>query len=395
LRFIQGVAFIQGKGAMAKSQQRDYYEVLGVVRTASVDEIKAAYRKCALKWHPDRHPEDKAEAEVKFRESTEAYSVLSDPEKRQVYDTYGHAGLSGAGGGVDFSGTIFQDFHDIFGDFFGFEDLFSGGRGGGRSRRSRRGSDLRYDMTLNFEEAATGVNTKIKIPRQEFCAACNGTGAKAGTGVVACQTCGGRGQLAYQQGFFTITRTCPACQGAGQIVKQRCAECHGQGRVEKERTIELRIPPGVDTGTRLRVQGEGESGPNGGPNGDLYVVLEVKDHPFFERRGADLYCTIPISIAQATLGDELEVPGLAGEEKLKIPEGTQSGAVFRVRGKGLADPHGGGKGDLYYHVRVLTPTKLTREQRKLIEQLGTTLKVENKPAERGSSLFDKVKDIFG
>jgi len=380
---------------MAKTQQRDYYEVLGVTRTASVDDIKAAYRKCALKWHPDRHPQDKAEAEVKFRESTEAYSVLSDSQKRQIYDTYGHAGLSGAGGGVDFSGTIFQDFHDIFGDFFGFEDLFSGGRRGGRGRRSQRGSDLRYDMTLTFEEAATGVNTKIKIPRQEFCGACNGTGAKAGTGVVACQTCGGRGQLAYQQGFFTITRTCPACQGAGQIIKERCIECRGQGRIEQERTIELRIPPGVDTGTRLRVQGEGEPGPNGGPTGDLYVVLEVKEHPFFERRGADLYCTIPISIAQAALGAELQVPGLGGDEKLKIPEGTESGAVFRIRGKGLADPHGGGKGDLYYHVRVLTPTRLTREQRKLVEQLGASLKVENKPAERGSSLFDKVKDIFG
>jgi molecular chaperone DnaJ len=377
---------------MAKTHQRDYYEVLGVTRTASVDEIKAAYRKCALKWHPDRHPEDKAEAEAKFRESTEAYSVLSDSQKRQIYDTYGHSGLSGVGGGVDFSGTIFQDFHDILGDFFGFEDLFSGGR---RSRRSQRGSDLRYDMTLTFEEAAAGVNTKVKIPRQEFCSACNGTGAKAGTGVVACHTCGGRGQLAYQQGFFTITRTCPACQGAGQIIKERCTECRGQGRVEKERTIELRIPPGVDTGTRLRVQGEGEPGPNGGPAGDLYVVLEVKEHPFFERRGADLYCTIPVSIAQAALGAELQVPGLGAAEKLKIPEGTESGAVFRVRGKGLADPHGGGKGDLYYHVRVLTPTKLTREQRKLIEQLGASLKVENKPAERGSSLFDKVKDIFG
>jgi len=378
---------------MAKTHQRDYYEVLGVTRTASVDEIKAAYRKCALKWHPDRHPEDKAEAEAKFRESTEAYSVLSDSQKRQIYDTYGHSGLSGAGGGVDFSGTIFQDFHDIFGDFFGFEDLFSGRRRGGR--RSQRGSDLRYDMTLNFEEAATGVNTKIKIPRQEFCGACNGTGAKAGTGVVACQSCGGRGQLAYQQGFFTITRTCPSCQGAGQIIKERCTECRGQGRIEKERTIELRIPPGVDTGTRLRVQGEGEPGPNGGPTGDLYVVLEVKEHAFFERRGADLYCTIPISIAQAALGAELQVPGLSGEEKLKIPEGAESGAVFRIRGKGLADPHGGGRGDLYYHVRVLTPSKLTREQRKLIEQLGASLKVENKPAERGSSLFDKVKDIFG
>ncbi len=378
---------------MTKGNQRDCYEVLGVSRTAALDEIKGAYRKAALKWHPDRNPVNKAEAEVKFRECTEAYSVLSDPQKKQIYDTYGHAGLSSAGLGQGFDHTVFQDFHDIFGDFFGFEELFGGGRRG-RSR-AQRGADLRYDMTLTFEEASAGVTTKIKLPRQEFCEACNGTGAKKGTGVQACQTCAGRGQLAYQQGFFTITRTCPACQGAGQIVRERCPECRGQGRLEREKTIELRIPPGVDSGTRLRVANEGEPGPNGGPAGDLYVVLEVKEHPFFERRGADLYCTIPLSIAQATLGAELQVPGLNGEEKLKIPEGTQSGAVFRIKGKGLADPRGGGKGDLYYHVRVLTPTKLTRDQRKLIEQLGATLKVENKPADRNSSLFDKVKDIFG
>ncbi len=379
---------------MAKGTQRDFYEVLGVTRTAAVDEIKSAYRKAALQWHPDRNPENKSEAEVKFRECTEAYSVLSDAQKRQVYDTYGHAGLSSAGGSQGFDNTVFQDFHDIFGDFFGFEDLFGGGGRRGRGR-AQRGADLRYDMTLSFEEASAGVATKIKLPRQEFCEACNGTGAKKGTGVVTCQTCAGRGQLAYQQGFFTITRTCPACQGAGQMFRERCPECRGQGRFEREKTIELRIPPGVDTGTRLRVAGEGEPGPNGGPAGDLYVVLEVKEHPFFERRGADLYCTIPISVAQATLGTELQVPGLNGEERLKIPEGTQSGAVFRIKGKGLADPRGGGKGDLYYHVRVLTPTKLTREQRKLIEQLGATLKVENKPADRNSSIFDKVKDIFG
>ncbi len=377
---------------MARGNQRDFYEVLGVSRTSSVDEIKAAYRKAALKWHPDRSPENKHEAEVKFRECTEAYSVLSDAQKRQVYDTYGHAGLSGSGG-VDFNSTVFQDFHDIFGDFFGFEDIFGGGR---RSRsRTQRGADLRYDMTLTFEEASAGVTTKIKLPRQEYCEACNGTGAKKGTGVVACQTCGGRGQLAYQQGFFTITRTCPACQGAGQIVRERCPECRGQGRFEREKIIELRIPPGVDTGTRLRVAGEGEHGPNGGSPGDLYVVLDVKEHPFFERRGADLYCTIPVSVAQAALGADLQVPGLQGDEKLKIPEGTQSGAVFRIKGKGLADPRGGGKGDLYYHLRVLTPTKLTREQRKMLEQLGATLKVDNKPADRNSTIFDKVKDIFG
>jgi molecular chaperone DnaJ len=379
---------------MPKGTQRDYYEVLAVSRTASVEEIKSAYRKAALKWHPDRSPENKAEAEVKFRECTEAYSVLSDQQKRQIYDTYGHAGLSSAGAGPGFDNTVFQDFHDIFGDFFGFEDLFGGGGRRGRSR-AQRGADLRYDMTLSFEEASAGVTTKIKLPRQEYCEACNGTGAKKGTGVQACQTCGGRGQLAYQQGFFTITRTCPACQGAGQIVRERCPECRGLGRFEREKTIELRIPPGVDTGTRLRVGGEGEPGPNGGPAGDLYVVLDVKEHPFFERRGADLYCTIPLSIAQASLGTELQVPGLNGEEKLKIPEGTQSGAVFRIKGKGLADPRGGGKGDLYYHVRVLTPTKLTREQRKLMEQLGSTIRADNKPADRNSSIFDKVKDIFG
>jgi molecular chaperone DnaJ len=379
---------------MAKGNQRDYYEVLGVTRTAAVEEIKSAYRKSALKWHPDRNPENKSEAEVKFRECTEAYSVLSDAQKRQLYDTYGHAGLSSVAGGQGFDHTVFQDFHDIFGDFFGFEDLFGGGGRRGRSR-AQRGSDLRYDMSLTFEEASAGVSTKIKLPRQEYCEACNGTGAKKGTGVQACQTCAGRGQLAYQQGFFTISRTCPACQGAGQIVKERCMECRGQGRLEREKTIELRIPPGVDTGTRLRVAGEGEPGPNGGPGGDLYVVLEVKEHSFFERRGADLYCTIPLSIAQATLGSELQVPGLNGEEKLKIPEGTQSGAVFRIKGKGLADPRGGGKGDLYYHVRVMTPTKLTRDQRKLIEQLGATMQVDNKPADRNSSIFDKVKDIFG
>jgi len=379
---------------MPKGNQRDFYEVLGVTRTASIEEIKSSYRKAALKWHPDRNPENKEEAEVKFRECTEAYSVLSDQQKREAYDTYGHAGLSSGSSGVDFNSTVFRDFHDILGDFFGFEDLFSAS--GGRSRRrQQRGADLRYDMTLTFEEASAGVTTKIKLPRQEYCEPCNGTGAKKGTGIIACQTCGGRGQLAYQQGFFTITRTCPACQGAGQIVRERCPDCHGQGRIEREKTIELRIPPGVDSGTRLRVTGEGEPAANGGAPGDLYVVLDVKEHPFFERRGADLYCTIPLSITQAALGTELQVPGLNGEEKLKIPEATQSGAVFRIKGKGLADPRGGGKGDLYYHVRVLTPTKLTREQRKLLEQLGASLKVDNKPADRNSTIFDKVKDIFG
>jgi len=380
---------------MAHDARQDFYGILGVSRTATQDEIKSAYRKAALKWHPDHNPANKREAEERFRAATEAYSVLSDQQKRDVYDRYGYAGLSGMGfetGGIN--PTIFQDFQDILGDFFGFEDIFGGGGQRGRNR-AQRGSDLRYDMALSFEEAAAGVATKIKLPRMQLCEACKGTGAKAGSGVAACQTCGGRGQLHYQQGFFSISRTCPACQGAGQIIRERCAECRGQGRLEREHMIELRIPAGVDTGTRLRVAGEGEAGPKGAPAGDLYVVLEVKEHPFFERRGADLYCTIPVSFAQAALGADLVVPGLQGEEKLRIPEGTQGGAVFRLKGKGLPDPHGGGRGDLYYHVRVVTPSKLTREQRKLLEQLGATLKVENRPAERDSSIFDKVKDIFG
>ncbi len=380
---------------MPPEQKRDYYELLGVSRSAGADDIKSAYRKAALKWHPDRNPDKKQLAEERFREATEAYSVLSDPQKRAAYDRYGHAGVSGIGSAPDFS-SIFEQFGDIFGDFFGFEEIFGGGRGTRRGRtRAQRGADLRYDMTLTFEEAATGVQTKIKVPRLEFCEACNATGAKAGTGVVTCQSCGGRGQLHYQQGFFTITRTCPGCQGAGQVIRERCPECRGQGRIERERTIELRIPPGVDSQTRMRVPGEGERGANGGPPGDLYVVLEVKEHPFFERRNADLYCTIPISFAQAALGAEIAVPGLNGEEKLKVPEGTQTGSIFRLKGKGLPDPHGGGKGDLYVNLRVVTPAKLTREQRRLFEQLGQTLQVENRPAERNSSLFEKVKDIFG
>jgi molecular chaperone DnaJ len=380
---------------MAQATKRDLYEILGVARTAPVEEIKSAYRKAAMKWHPDRNPENKPHAEERFREATEAYTVLSDPQKREAYDRYGHAGISGVGFEGGFNNSIFHDFQDIFGDFFGFEEIFGGGGGRRGRNRAQRGADLRYDMTLSFEEAAAGVTTKVKIPRLEFCESCNGTGAKAGTGVSACEACGGRGQLLYQQGFFSITRTCPQCQGAGQVIRERCPDCRGQGRVERERTIDLRIPPGVDTGTRLRVAGEGEKGPNGGPAGDLYVILEVKEHSFFERRGSDLFCTIPISVTQAALGTEILVPSLSGEERLKIPEGTQSGAVFRIKGKGLADPRGGGKGDLFYHVRVITPSKLTRDQRKLLEQLGTTLRVDNRPAERGSSIFDKVKDIFG
>lgn len=378
---------------MPQIRKRDYYEVLSVERTASADEIKSAYRKAALKWHPDRNPEDKPVAEEKFRESTEAYSVLSDGQKRSAYDRFGHAGVTGMSGESGFNSTIFEEFQDIFGDFFGFEDLLSGGRRG--QGRSQRGADLRYDMSLTFEDAVTGVTSKIKIPRQEFCESCNGTGAKAGTGVATCETCRGRGQLVYNQGFFSITRTCHACHGAGQVIRERCAHCHGKGRVEKQRTIELRIPAGVDTDTRLRVSGEGEPGGPGAPSGDLYVVLQVKEHPFFERRGADLFATIPISYAQAALGTEISVPGLLGDERLRIPEATQTGTTFRLKAKGLPDPHGGGKGDLYFTVRVMTPGKLSREQRQLLMKLAETMPAENRPAERNSSFFEKVKDIFG
>jgi molecular chaperone DnaJ len=380
---------------MPKGQKRDCYEVLGVAHDATAEQVKSAYRKAAMQFHPDRNPGDKHGAEEKFREASEAYSVLSDPQKRSVYDRYGHAGLSssGMGGGVDSS--PFMDFQDILGDLFGFEDLLGGGRrrAGGRAR-AQRGNDLRYDLTLTFEDAAAGVTTKLRIPRRENCAACNGTGAKAGTGSTTCEACRGRGQLIYQQGFFSVTRTCPTCRGEGRTIREHCTECRGEGRVLHERSIEVRIPAGVDSQTRLRVADEGEPGVNGGPAGDLYVFLEVKEHPFFERRGADLYCTIPLTMAQAALGAVISVPTLQGEHELKIPEGAQTGSIFRLKGRGLPNPQGG-KGDLYVNVRVVTPGKLTREQRRIFEELNGVLKAENRPASRGSSFFDKVKDIFG
>lgn len=380
---------------MTNGNQLDYYEVLGVRRDASSDQIKSAYRKAALQWHPDRNPEKKEEAEKNFRMASEAYSVLSDPQKRPVYDRFGHAGL-GARGGFDatgFNSTIFEEFHDILGDLFGFDQGVGGGRRG-RGSRAQRGADLRYDMSLTFEEAADGLTTQIRISRHENCVACSGTGAKSGTGTVTCRTCGGHGQVAYQQGFFSITRTCPACRGAGKTIREACPECRGQGRVARERTIDVAVPAGVDSGTRLRMTGLGEPGANGGPAGDLYIFLEVKDHPFFERRGSDLHCEIPVSFPQAALGATIKIPTLHGESDLDVPEGTQSGQVFRQKGKGLPNPHGG-RGDLYVSIRVVIPSKLTKEQHRLLEQLGQSIKVENKPAQRTSSFFDKVKDIFG
>src|SRR5439155_3461282 len=317
---------------MTMNGKRDYYEVLGVGRSATEQELKSAYRKLALQHHPDRNPGSAEHATEKFKEITEAYSVLADPQKRAAYDRWGHAGVTGSGG-FQPDASIFTDFEDIIGDFFGFGDIFGGGQG--RRTRAQRGVDLRYDLEISFEEAAFGLETKIKIPRTEACSTCHGTGAKRGSQPVACSACRGRGQIRHQQGFFTFARTCPQCGGTGQVIPDPCPQCHGEGRVRQEKVLGLKIPAGVEDGTRLRVTGEGEAGTRGGPPGDLYVVLQVREHQFFERRGNDLYCTIPVSVSQAGLGAELKVPTLKGEERLGLPEGTQPGSVFRLRVKGV------------------------------------------------------------
>lgn len=367
--------------------KRDYYEILGVDRNATQEEIKSAYRKAALRYHPDRNPGDK-EAEEKFKEAAEAYSVLSDPQKRAVYDRYGHEGLSGAAA-PSFDPSIFADFSDILGDLFGFGDLF----GTTRQRRSRpqRGDDVRYDLEISFEDAMRGLTAEIQVPRQETCYRCNGRGAEPGD-IVTCPVCRGRGELVYQQGFLSIRRTCTHCQGGGQVARKACSHCQGRGTVRTERKLKVNIPPGVDTGTHLRLAHEGQPGLNGGPPGDLYVVISVKEHPFFERRENDLHCTIPINVAQAALGADIQVPTLEGVETIHIPEGTQNGATFRLRNRGAPRLNGHGRGDLYVHVEVKVPTRLTREQRKLFEQLRDTLPAENQPKPRG--LFEKVKDYF-
>ncbi len=366
--------------------KRDYYEVLGVGRDASDQDIKGAYRKLALKHHPDRNPGD-PDSEEKFKEASEAYSVLSDPQKRSAYDRFGHAGLQGAAGG--FNPEAFADFGDILGDFFGFGDLFGGGR---RRNRPQRGEDIRFDLELNFEEAVTGLQAEIQVPRMETCSQCRGTGAEPGSGPTTCPTCHGRGEVVYQQSFLSVRRTCGTCGGSGHIVRNPCSQCRGQGYQQVQRKLKVNIPAGVDDGTRLRVGSEGQPGPNGGPPGDLYVFLKVKEHPFFERHEQDLHCTIPNNVAQAALGCEIEVPTLEQPYKLKIPEGTQNGAQFRLRNRGIAHLNGSGRGDLYVHIEVKVPTRLTREQRKLLEQLRDTLPEDNSPSEKG--LFEKVKDYF-
>ncbi len=369
--------------------KRDYYDVLGVARDADTQELKKAYRQLAIKYHPDRNPGDSS-AEERFKEAAEAYSVLSDAEKRARYDRFGMAGLGGAGAG-GFNPADFSDFADILGDFFGFGDVFGGGRGG-RQSRMRRGSDLRYNLQIKFEEAVRGVNTKIKIPKLETCSACRGSGANPATGPATCNACSGQGQLRYQQGFFTISKTCPQCGGSGRVIRDPCAECRGNGHIQREKTLELRIPAGVDNGSRLRVAGEGDPGAAGGPPGDLYVVLSVEAHPFFERQGNDLHCNLPISFSQAALGAELEIPTLDGREKVRVPEGTQTGTVFRLKGKGVAALNGRGRGDQFIKVNVVTPRKLDREQRELFHRLA---ELGGDDIEQEGSLLEKVWEMFG
>jgi len=369
--------------------KRDYYDILGVSRTATDQEIKSSYRKLALQFHPDRNP-DNHEAEEKFKEAAEAYAVLSDAQKRANYDRFGHAGVGSAAGG-GFDPSVFADFSDILGDIFGFGDVFGGGRRG--SSRVQRGADLRYDLDLTFEEAAFGKTMKIKVPRHETCAECGGSGAQKGSGPTTCPTCNGYGQVRFQQGFFSITRPCNHCHGAGQIIKNRCTVCHGDGRVVREKTLELKIPPGVDNGSKLRVSGEGDAGGKGGPSGDLYVVLNVQDHDFFERREHDLYCHIPITFPQAALGAQIMVPTLEhDEEKLAIPAGTQTGSLFRIKGRGISKRGGSARGDLYVMVGIVVPAKLSREQKDLLTKLAATIETENKPIQK--KILERVKEIF-
>ncbi|HZQ17701.1 MAG TPA: molecular chaperone DnaJ [Terriglobales bacterium] len=373
------------------SVKRDYYEVLGVQRGATDQEIKSAYRKLALQYHPDRNPNN-PDAEEKFKECSEAYAILADTEKRGLYDRFGHAGVgTAAGGGAGFDATVFQDFHDIFGEFFGFGDLFGAGRGGRRTRE-QRGADLREDITIEFEEAVFGTEKKITYRKHELCETCKGSGSAQGKAPATCRTCGGRGQVRYQQGFFSIARTCPACQGAGSVISDPCTKCKGEGRVLQQKTIDAKIPAGVEDGTRIRFTGVGEAGVHGGPAGDLYAVLQVKEHPFFERQGNDLYCSIPVSVTQAALGVEIQVPTLEGEQTLKVPEGTQSGTTLKLRHKGVPVLNGHGKGDLFVEIRVETPTKLSKRQRELLQELQTISQVENKP--QRSSILGKMKDMF-
>src|SRR6266446_8100400 len=369
--------------------KRDYYEVLGVARTATEQDLKSAYRRLAHQYHPDKNQGD-TESEEKFKEAAEAYAVLSDGEQRQRYDRFGHAGVASAAGAA-WGAPGFGGIEDILGDLFGFSDVFGGGRTGARRSAAQRGADLRYDLEITLEEAYGGMSAQLRIPRLETCETCKGNGAAPGTQPETCSNCGGSGQVRYQQGFFSVARTCQPCRGAGRVVKNPCTDCRGAGRIEREKQMEVKIPAGVETGSRLRVQGEGESGSQGGPAGDLYVVIHVAEHEQFERQGNNLYASVPVTFAQAALGAEVPVKTLKDDQSLRIPAGTQTGTVFRVRGQGMPVLGGRGRGDLFVSVSVVTPTMLTREQRKLLEQLE---KIETKDLE-DKNIADKVRDIFG
>lgn len=362
--------------------KRDYYEVLGVSKGSSEAELKKAYRRVAMKFHPDRNPDDKS-AEDKFKEANEAFEVLSDANKRARYDQYGHAGVDGqtAGGSADFS--------DMFGDIFG--DIFGGSRGGARSH-VRKGADLRYTMEMELEAAVKGTTTKIRIPTTVPCAPCGATGAKKGTTPENCSTCNGVGQVRMQQGFFSLQQTCPRCHGAGKQIKDPCHSCHGRGAVDEQKTLSVKIPPGVDTGDRIRLTGEGQAGVHGGPSGDLYVEVNIRPHKIFQRDGSDLHCEVPISFSEAALGSELEIPTLDGRVKLKIPAETQSGKLFRLRSKGVSPVRGGATGDLLCRVVLETPIHLTKRQRELLEEFQEIEKKEGKKQNpKKSGWFDGVK----
>jgi molecular chaperone DnaJ len=368
--------------------KRDYYEVLGVERGCDEQALKAAYRKLALQYHPDRNPGDRS-AEEKFKEAAEAYSILSDPQKRAAYDRFGHQGVSSGAGGAGFDG--FPDLGDILSDVFGFSDMFGGST---RQRRNRpqRGEDLRYDLEISFEDSMRGLTADIQVPRLEECGRCRGKGAEPEDGLATCPTCRGRGEVIYQQAFLSVRRTCTQCGGRGQTIRRPCKECKGEGYLRRERRLKVNIPAGVDNGTQLRLSQEGQPGVNGGPPGDLFVVLKVAEHPVFERHENDLHCTVPVNVAQAALGASVDLLTFDGLQTVKIPEGAQPGTRVKLKGLGVPYVHGGGRGDLYVHVDVRIPTKLTREQRKLFEQLREVLPAENEPSEKG--IFDKVKDYF-
>jgi molecular chaperone DnaJ len=376
------------EGLNSRVSKADYYEVLGVSRDANDQELKSAYRKLALKYHPDRNPGDHA-AEEKFKEASEAYQVLSDPDKRAAYDRFGHAGVSsgGPGGFGGFSGAV--DLGDIFGDLFG--EMFNMG-GQQRTSRSLRGDDLRFDLSIDFEEAVFGTEKEIRIRRLEACQTCKGTGSASGRGPSVCPQCHGRGQIRYQQGFFSVARTCSTCAGRGSIINDPCQTCRGETRITREVKLAVKVPPGVEEGTRIRYTGEGDVGRGGGQAGDLYVVLSIRAHDFFERDGQDLHCVIPVSFPQAALGAEIEIAGVDGPVMLKIPEGTQSGKELRIRGKGVPYLNEKGRGDLIVKVVVQIPKKLSKAQRELISELANSLSVENKPTSPG--LLEKMKDLF-